>query len=136
MPKVDATAVVQIRPDDYDVIPTLSDDEEFQGFLGFLQGHRWVITRGAMSVAARTFKFAPSVARARATDGARARKAAKAAATALPESTVDRPGTPSGKSKVDTKPPRKSTPASKLTRTESVLGRPPVDLVEQSEPPF
>jgi hypothetical protein len=132
MPSVNATAVLQIRPDGHDVILTLCGEPEFQGFLGFLQGHRWELDRGAAAISARTFKYAPSVAKARARDGAQRRAAEKKAALSVsPPSAVD---VPEGSSDVDGAGLGQVRDR-RQERIRSILGV-PSETLEFDPPPF
>jgi hypothetical protein len=137
MPSVHATAVLQIRPDGHDVILTLCGEPEFRGFLGFLQGHRWELDRGAAAISARTFKYASSVARERARDGARRRAAEKRAGQGgSGPSIVDVPGELSGTSTVNTQGGPAASPRRVSDRVRrSILGE-PSETLELEPPPF
>jgi hypothetical protein len=77
MPQVDFAAIIQIRPDLAQMCLVLAEEPEFAAFLNLLGADQWALKRGKEAIAANTFSYAPSVARARANDAARRRAAAK-----------------------------------------------------------
>lgn len=74
---VDATAIIQIRPDKTTVEPVLAEDPEFATFVSLLGADEWAQERGKRAIAARTFSYPESVQKQRAADQRRARAAAK-----------------------------------------------------------
>jgi hypothetical protein len=74
MMQVDAAAVIQIRPDQAQLIPMLVEEPEFKSFLALLEADGWALERGKAAIEKNTFKYAPSVTKLRQADQ---RKAAK-----------------------------------------------------------
>jgi hypothetical protein len=90
MLKVDAAAIIQVRPDKTTVELVLAEEPEFATFLSILAGDEWMQDRGKRAVGARTHSYAPSVVKLRAADSRRKAAAAKAsggAAEPAPPST-------------------------------------------------
>jgi hypothetical protein len=81
---VDATAIVQIRPDKTSLELVLAEEPEFAAFLNVLGGDQWAQERGKRAVGSRTFSYPPSIVKARAAD-ARRRKKEEGSAAAPPE---------------------------------------------------
>ncbi len=79
MPQVDATAIVQIRPDQAALHLLLAEEPEFAAFVSLLAADGWALERGKRAIGARTFSYAPSVVKLRAADQRRAAAAAKRA---------------------------------------------------------
>jgi hypothetical protein len=84
---VDATAIIQVRPDRTTVELLLAEEPEFATFLSILAGDEWMQDRGKRAVGARTHSYAPSVVKLRAADSRRKAAAAKAAGGGAPEVT-------------------------------------------------
>lgn len=58
---VDATAVIQIRPDKTTVELMLAEQPEFETFLALLEADEWALDRGKKAIGARTFKYGEPV---------------------------------------------------------------------------
>lgn len=85
MLKVDAAAIIQVRPDRTTVELVLAEEPEFATFLSVLAGDEWAQERGKRAIGARTHSYAPSVVKLRAADSRRVKAAAdKAAVEAAP----------------------------------------------------
>jgi hypothetical protein len=113
MLKVDAAAIIQIRPDKTSVEPVLADEPEFAAFLNILGGDQWSRERGKLATAKNTFAYAPSVAKMRAADQRRARKMATAAADVeAPATQPQEPAAP------------EDTPAARGARAAAAARRP------------
>jgi hypothetical protein len=91
MLKVDAAAIIQVRPDKTTVELVLAEEPEFATFLSILAGDEWMQERGKRAVGARTHSYAPSVVKLRAADARRAKAAVKAEGDATPSTPVDGP---------------------------------------------
>lgn len=76
MLKVDAAAIIQVRPDRTTVELILAEEPEFATFLSVLAGDEWAQERGKRAIGARTHSYAPSVVKLRAADSRRAKAAA------------------------------------------------------------
>jgi hypothetical protein len=81
---VDATAIVQIRPDKTTLELVLAEEPEFATFLNVLAGDSWAQERGKRAIGSRTFSYPPSIVKARAADARRRKKDEAAAAPADP----------------------------------------------------
>lgn len=62
---VDATAIIQIRPDKTTVELMLTEEPEFEAFLALLDADLWALERGKRAIGARTFSYGPAVKRMR-----------------------------------------------------------------------
>jgi len=80
MIKVDAAAIIQIRPDATSVELVLAEEPEFATFVSLLGSDGWAQERGKRAIASRTFSYAPSVVKLRAADARRRKKEAEAVA--------------------------------------------------------
>lgn len=89
MLQVDACAIIQIRPDKTEFELVLAEEPEFAAFLNLLAADQWALERGKRAIGAHTFKYAPSVVKARAADSRRAKAAAKR--QPMPEETLGGP---------------------------------------------
>lgn len=112
MLKVDAAAIIQVRPDRTTVELVLAEEPEFATFLSVLAGDEWAQERGKRAIGARTHSYAPSVVKLRAADSRRAKAAADKAA-------VEAEALPTG---VD-KPVDNSTPAERGARAAAASRR-------------
>ena len=119
---VDATAIIQIRPDKTSLELVLAEEPEFAAFLNVLSGDQWAQERGKRAVGARTFSYPPSIVKARAAD-ARRRKKDEAAAE-LPAAPADpNVKTSQGVGPVNPAPPA-PTPAERGARAAAAARRP------------
>jgi len=94
MLKVDAAAVIQIRPDKTVVEPVLAEEPEFAAFLNILGADQWGQERAKLATAKNTFAYAPSVAKLRAADQRRAKKALQSATEFAAEPVVPEEAAP------------------------------------------
>ena len=129
MLKVDATAIIQVRPDKTTVELVLAEDPEFATFLSVLAGDEWAQERGKRAIGARTHSYAPSVVKLRAADSRRAKVLADKAAV----------GTEASSTPVD-KPVDNPTPAERGARAAAATRRADAgqvwsDLSNQHESP-
>lgn len=115
MLKVDATAIVQIRPDKTSVELVLAEEPEFAAFVNVLAGDSWAQERGKRAVGSRTFSYPPSIVKARAADARKRKK--EEAATGPADPTVK---TSDGVGPVNANP----TPAERGARAAAAAKRP------------
>lgn len=87
MVTVHAAAIVQIRPEETSLELVLAEQPEFDTFLKLLAADGWALERGKKAIGARTWSYAPSVAKLRAADQRRAKAAAKRTQP-MPEETL------------------------------------------------
>ena len=117
MLKVDAAAIIQVRPDKTTVELVLAEEPEFATFLSILAGDEWMQDRGKRAVGARTHSYAPSVVKSRAADSRRRALAAKATAAIM----EDVPPSTAVDGAVDNASP---TPAERGARAAAAARRP------------
>ena len=85
---VDATAIIQIRPDKTTFELMLAEQPEFEAFLALLKADAWALERGKRAIGARTFSYGAAVKKMRERDSRQRRAQAKReeqAAAAAPE---------------------------------------------------
>lgn len=70
---VDATAIVQIRPDQTSLELVLAEEPEFATYLSLLAADGWALERGKRAIGARTFSYPESIKKLRARESARRR---------------------------------------------------------------
>jgi hypothetical protein len=90
---VDATAIIQIRPDKTTVELMLAEQPEFEVFLALLEADEWALDRGKRAIGARTFKYGEPVKKLRERESRQRRALEKkaAAAAAAQESATAQP---------------------------------------------
>lgn len=77
---VDATAIIQIRPDKTTVELMLAEQPEFEVFLALLEADEWALDRGKRAIGARTFKYGEPVKKLRERESRQRRAQEKKAA--------------------------------------------------------
>lgn len=138
-PKTDGAAVVQLRPDGYEVRPVDASESAREALLAYARGYRWTIEHGTAAVSPLQRRVPDEMAGTKAA-GKRVEKARKAAAKApgsLATATTGpagAPGTPTAtgtarKATKATKAARKTTrPA---TKTAAAAATPPRTLAQR-----
>lgn len=74
---VDATAIIQIRPDETTFELVLAEEPEFEVFLALLEADEWALDRGKKAIGARTFKYGETVKKLRERESRQRRALAK-----------------------------------------------------------
>lgn len=74
---VDATAIIQIRPDETTFELVLAEQPEFEVFLALLEADEWAMDRGKRAIGARTFKYGETVKKLRERESRQRRALAK-----------------------------------------------------------
>lgn len=75
LPNWDATAILQLRPDGYNLQHTWHTDEEFEAFLAAVKLFRWLLERGKAAVSSKSFPMSEQFKRDRTNRRARERRA-------------------------------------------------------------
>jgi len=126
MLQVDATAIIQIRPDKTQFILVLAEEPEFASFLNLLGADDWALERGKRAIEANTFKYAESVTKLRQADQRRAakeRKQLEAAAVAAGEWVAEAAPVATEALEAATPTPDAPTAAERGARAAAAVGR-------------
>lgn len=123
MLRVDATAIIQIRPDKTQFILVLAEEPEFAAFLNLLGADSWALERGKRAIQANTFKFAPSVTKLRQADQRRAKKEADRLAAERGETPDEASPVVAEVKGAATPAPVPPTPAERGARAAKAVGR-------------
>jgi hypothetical protein len=126
MLKVDAAAIIQIRPDKTQFVLVLAEEPEFAAFLNLLGADDWALVRGKRAIEANTFKYAESVTKLRQADQRRAakeRKQLEAAAAAAGEWVAEPAPVATETPAAATPAPSAPTAAERGARAAAAVGR-------------